>query len=99
MKREADAEAEVSDEDESAEVNESQSSEKPKKSGKLKLSQSLSDIVTMKSVHFGGTQEIPSGMSSMELWDKKSSESVFTFIKFVMKNHCFIPVSLVKLGG
>lgn len=63
----SDAVAEVSDEDESAEANESVHQEKQKKSSKLKLSQHLSDVVTMKSVHFGGTQEFPSGIGNFNV--------------------------------
>ncbi|XP_052801173.1 1-phosphatidylinositol 4,5-bisphosphate phosphodiesterase delta-4-like isoform X2 [Mya arenaria] len=85
MKRETDADiGEVSDEDESADAND----EKQKKSGKLKLSQELSDIVTMKSVHFGGTQEIPSGngeFNVVSLVEKKINRLIDSEIENVCR--------------
>ena len=50
---------EVSDEDEAAEANNNH--EKQKKKSNLKLSVELSKCVGMKSVHFGGLENIPRG--------------------------------------
>jgi len=56
--REGDA-GEVSDEDESADAKEGE--DKPSKKSKLTLSPALSDCVTMKSVHFNSSDDIPTG--------------------------------------
>ena len=73
---------EVTDEDESAEANDNAQQEKQKsKKAKLKLSPYLSNTVTMKSVHFKTTQDIPTGTCYKDITSKDlETENVFCIL-------------------